>query len=114
MRSASKAARDEQHGALALALEQRVGGDRGAHLHRVDRARRYRLALVQVQDLPDPGEGRIAVAPGILGQQLVRGDRAVRPTGDDVGEGAAAIDPELPTAGIAWLSHYSLILTWKA
>jgi len=37
MRSASrKAARDEEHGALALALKQRIGGDRGAHLYRLD------------------------------------------------------------------------------
>src|SRR5437879_10222923 len=28
----AEAARNKQHGALALALEQRVGGDRGAHL----------------------------------------------------------------------------------
>ena len=30
---------DQQQRALALALEQRIGRDRGAHLHRADRAR---------------------------------------------------------------------------
>src|SRR3989442_1873219 len=115
MRSASRKPRVMiQHGALALGLEQRVGGDRGAHLHRFDRARWYRLTFIQIQNPADPGEGRIPVAPGILGQQLERGDRAVRAAGNDVGEGAAAIDPELPAAGIAWLSHYNRILTWKA
>src|SRR6266851_3314738 len=110
----AEAARDEQDGALAFALEQRVGGDGGAHLYRVDPARRDRLTFIQVEDLADPGEGRIAVAPGIFGQQLVGGDRAVRPAGNDVGEGPAAVDPELPAAGIAWRSHYNRILTWKA
>jgi hypothetical protein len=31
----AKAARGHQHGAVALALEQRVGRHRGAHLHRL-------------------------------------------------------------------------------
>src|SRR5690349_8082781 len=34
----------------------------------------------------------------ILGQQLLRQQRAVGPPGDDIGERAAAIDPELPRA----------------
>ena len=37
--------RGHQQRALALALEQRVGGDRGAHLHGADAAGRDRLAL---------------------------------------------------------------------
>src|SRR6267143_632064 len=110
----AEAARDEQHGAFALALEQRVGGDGGAHLYRVDLARWYRLSFIQIKDPADAGEGRIRVASGILGQQLVGGDRAVGPAGNDVGERSAAIYPELPAAGIAWLSHYNRILTWKA
>jgi hypothetical protein len=32
----------------------------------------------------------------------VRDERAIRPAGHDVGEGAAAVDPELPAPG-----HYS-------
>ena len=38
-----KTAIDDQQGAVALALQQRVGGDRGAHLHRVDQAGGDRL-----------------------------------------------------------------------
>jgi hypothetical protein len=35
----AKAARGDQQRGLALALQQRVGGDRGAHLHALDHAR---------------------------------------------------------------------------
>jgi len=40
--------------------------------------------------------GSIAIPLGVLGEKLVREKRAVRPPGDDIGKGAAAVDPELP------------------
>ena len=92
----AEAARDDEHRGLALALEQRVGGDRRAHLHRVDL-----LRPGSARPAPRPAargcrRPRRRVAPGILGQQLVRDERAVGPARDDVGERAAAVDPELP------------------
>jgi hypothetical protein len=92
----AKAARGDQQRGLALALQQRVGGDRGAHLHAVDHVGAYRLAGLQAQQVADAGHGRVAVLLGVFGQQLVRDQRAVGPLGHHVGEGAAAVDPELP------------------
>ena len=46
----------------------------------------------------DPVRGRIFIARRILGQQLVREQAAVGRARHDVGERAAAVDPELPAA----------------
>ena len=50
----------------------------------------------QAEQAADAGNGRVAVLLGVVGEQLQRRQRAVRAAADDVGEGAAAIDPELP------------------
>ena len=50
-----EAAVDQQQGAVALALQQRVGGDGGAHLHRLDHAgrdRRVRAATPRIDLMP--------------------------------------------------------------
>ena len=57
-----------QQGAFALTLQQRVGGDGGAHLHRVDLAGWDRGVERDAQDGLDPGDGGIAVAAGVFGQ----------------------------------------------
>ena len=44
-----EAAVDHQQRALALALQQRVGGDRGAHLHRLDQPGRDRRVRAQAR-----------------------------------------------------------------
>ena len=51
-----------------------------------------------------PWRAASAIVLGVLRQQLVTRRRAVRRAGDDVGEGAAAIDPELPAPLIDPLS----------
>ncbi len=91
-----EAAGDDERRALALALEQRVRGDRRAHLDGVDRARGNRRAGGKPEHLADRVHGGVRVALRILGEQLVRDERAVRTARDDIGERAAAIDPELP------------------
>ena len=93
-----EAARDRQHGAIALALEQRIGRNRRAHPHDVDRAGRNGL-LADAEQLANALHGRVAVALRILRQQLERDERAVRLAADDIRERAAAIDPELPASG---------------
>ncbi len=97
MRSASANPRviAEQR-AIALALEQRIRGNRGAHLHGFDRVARQRRRRPRAQGIANALQGRVFVALRVLGQQLVRDQGAVRPAGHDVREGAAAIDPELP------------------
>ena len=87
---------DQQQRAVALALEQRVGGDRRAHLHRADAAGRDRLAGLQAEQVADALHGGVGIGLRIFRQQLVRHQRAVRPPPDHVGEGAAAVDPEVP------------------
>ena len=52
------------------------------------------------EELADAGDGRVAVALRVLRQQLVGDDGAVGTARDDVGERAAAVDPELPAAGM--------------
>ena len=97
MRSASpKPLVMTRSGALALAFQQRVGGHRGAHPDRLDPAGRDRLAGAEPEQRPDTGDGRVGVARRVLRQQLVRQQPAVRAAADDVGERAAAVDPELP------------------
>ena len=95
-----EAAVDHQQGALAAALQQRVGGHRGAHLHRLHQPRRDRRRRRQPQHGADAGQGCVAVAAGIDRQQLVRGQASLGVAGDDVGEGAAAVDPELPACHV--------------
>ena len=93
----AEAARDDEHRGLALALEQRVGRDRGAHLHRLDALHRDRLARRHAQQVADARDRRVAVLLGVFREQLVRDERAVGPARHDVGERAAAVDPELPS-----------------
>jgi hypothetical protein len=94
----AKTARDEQRGALAAALEQRVGGDGGAHLHHLDFAAGDRLARREREQPADALDRGVAVALAVLGKQLERGQPPVRAVRDDVGERAAAVDPEAPLA----------------
>ena len=54
-----------------------------------------------------PCDRGVVVALGILGQQLVRDQRAVGAARHDVGEGAAAVDPELPAGAGPAFRHYS-------
>ena len=58
--------RDEEHGALALALEERVGRDRGPHLHRLDLAAGNRCIRRETEELADAGDRGIAIALGVL------------------------------------------------
>src|SRR5439155_439626 len=92
----AKAARDEEHGALALALQERVGRDGRAHLHDLDAFSGDGCPGGDCEQLAYSGDRGIAVAAGILGEQLVGEDAPVRAKGDDIGESAAAVDPELP------------------
>ena len=90
---------DQQRRALPLALEQRVGRDRRAHLHRVDDAGRNGRAGCQLQQFADTLHRGVGIALGVLGQELRRHQRAVGLARDDVRERPAAVDPELPLPG---------------
>jgi hypothetical protein len=105
----AEAAGDDQDGRLALALEQGVGGGRGAQPDGLDLAAGDRLGGRHAEQVPDRGDGRVGVPPTPhppprpspirphwLRQQLVRDQRAIRAPGHHVGERAAPVDPELP------------------
>src|SRR5882672_7966866 len=62
----AKAARDEEHGALAFALQKRVGGDRGAHLHHLDALPGYGRARGDPEQFAYSGDRGVAVPAGIL------------------------------------------------
>jgi len=98
-----------QKGGLALAFQQRVGGHRGTHLHAGHQTWRDRLFRPQPQQVPDAGDGGVRVLLGVFAEELVREQVAIWPPGDDVGEGAAAVDPELPGhAGSLGVPRFSI------
>ena len=85
---------DHEQGPIALAFEEGVGGDRGPHLDGVD-VRDGRTGSSS-HKLADTLDGGIAVVLRIVGEELARDERAVGTSGDDVGERAASVYPELP------------------
>ena len=87
---------NDKERAVALALEQGVGGDGGAHLDGVDPGFGDRLAAVDAKQVTNALQGGILIGFGIFRKQLVRMQLAIRRAADNVGECAAAIDPELP------------------
>ena len=82
---------DREQRRLALAFEERVGGDGGAHLHRRD-------ACIgrMTEQAGDAFDRRVGVLLRVFGKQLGGFQSAFRRARDDIGERAAAIDPELP------------------
>ena len=91
---------DEQQRAVALALEQRVGGHRRAHAHRADAVRDDRRVAGQAEEVANAFKGGVLVDAGIFGEQLARMQAPVGIAADDVGEGAAPVDPEVPLAAV--------------
>ncbi len=89
---------DQEECAIALALEQRVGRDGGTHLHRADARDRNGLRGRQPEQAPDALDRGIRIGPGIFRQQFLGREMTVRPPADHVGEGAAAVDPEIPAS----------------
>ena len=93
----AKAARRDQERALALPFEQRVGGHRRAHLDDANRACWDRLAGGEPEKAADRLDRGIVVSRA-FGKKLPRMQAPSRVAADHVGEGAAAIDPEVPAA----------------
>ena len=92
---------DQQQHRLAAPLQQGVGGHGGAEAQLRDQTRRDRLisielVAIQSQQLADGGHRRIAGQARLHRQHLAHHQLAVARATDDVGEGAAPIDPEAP------------------
>ena len=106
----AKAARRDEQGALAAPLEQGVGRDRRAHFDDSDRARRNRVALMQAEKAADALDRGVLVGRA-LRQEFLRMQAARGVAADHVGEGSAAVDPEVPAA----MRGYSHCATpWQA
>ena len=74
-----EAAVDQQERAVALALQQRVGGDGGAHLHRLDQPGGMGSSASTPEHRLDAGDGGVACSgPGFSRQQLVGGQSCRR------------------------------------
>ena len=96
-RIAEPLAHDEEHG-IALALEQRIGGDRRPHPDACDRLGRERAVARATDEIGNAGKRSIFVGLRIVRQQLARQQPAVGRPRHEVGERAAAVDEELPLA----------------
>ncbi len=89
---------DDQHRPLALALEQRVGGDRRAHLHTRNTVRRNWRIGSDLEKLADAFQRRVLVGLRVLRQDFPGVHPPVRRPRHDIGERAATVDPEVPPA----------------
>jgi hypothetical protein len=89
---------DDQSGAVALALKQRIGCNRGAHLDVADAFCRDGGVLVDAEQVADALDGGIGIGFGVFRQELALVQRAVGRTANHIGEGAATVDPEIPNA----------------
>jgi hypothetical protein len=94
----AKAARGDQQRGLALALQQRVGGHRGAHLHALDLLGRDRLPGRRPSRWRMPATAASRYCSGLSLSSLCVTSVPSGPPAHHVGEGAAAVDPELPAA----------------
>ena len=94
--------RHYQQGALALALQQRIGRNGGAHPHRLDALCRDRRIGFGAQNVANALERGIVIMLRGFGEQLAGHIAAVRRAGHDVREGSAPVDPELPVCAHAF------------
>ena len=87
---------DQQQNPFALALQQGIGGNGGAHLDGGYRPRRQLIARTQPQTVANALHGGIRIAIRVFGQQLAGFKRSVRSPRHDIGESTAPVDPEFP------------------
>jgi hypothetical protein len=97
----AKSARDYQQRTLALTLQKRVRGNRGAHLHAGHPLWGDRIVLAKPEQPAHSLQGRIVVLGGILRQKFQGVQRLIRCASDHIREGSAPVYPELPTAHVS-------------
>ena len=95
----AKAFRNEKCCRLALAFEQGVRRDSRSHLYGFDLPDRDGHAFRQREEMTNPRDCRILILLGVLREELVCQQCAIRLFGDDIGKRATAVDPELPATG---------------
>ncbi len=97
-RVAEAFAHQQQH-AIALALEQRIGGNSGPHLDALDQLRRQLLPADNPEQIGDACGRGVGIGFRIFGEELVGEKLPVGAQRDDVGERTPAVDAKLPGAG---------------
>ena len=98
-------------GPVAGTLEERIRCDRRSHLHVVDGILREGLTRAKAKEAADPFDGSVPVGAGVFREELSGVDRALRIFGDDVGKGAAPVDPDAPARAGMRLAHRQLHCT---
>jgi hypothetical protein len=95
-RAVGKPARDDEGGGDAFAFEERVGGDGCAHLDGADAGGGDGGTGGKIEELADGMEGCVVIGAGVDGEDFADVEAAGGVARDDIGEGAAAVDEELP------------------
>jgi hypothetical protein len=90
---------NQEERARTLALEQRIGGNSRAHFDRADRVGRDRLVSFEAEKIADPLDRGVLIGLRVFREELMGFERAVRTPRDDVGKGAATINPKVPFLG---------------
>jgi hypothetical protein len=92
----AKAPGNHQQSGLALAFQEGVGGHGGSHFYGVYLRMGYWLKRAHAQASAYPLQSCIRVVFRVAGKQFQGIQGSVRPSRHQVGEGAAAVYPELP------------------
>ena len=106
---------DNEDGGFAVPFQEGVGGDGGAHLEGSDGGKwgggrmsgtgigiGIRIAMdsaLHGDDLSHALDDGVVVTLGVFGEELMGEEGAIRRARDDIGEGAAPVDLELPVFG---------------
>jgi len=99
---------DQQEGAIAFAFQQCVGGDSGAHLHGGDLVGWDAGVFGNAHEVTNALNGGVFVGLRVFGEDFMGADFSLWCACNDVGEGAATVDPEIPLTHCHVLSHLGL------
>ena len=94
---------DHQQGRLSLTFQQRISGNGRAHFDGLNVFRRDRLAITDFEQVANAFYSRIGVMVRVFREQLPGDQRPIGCARDNIGEGSAAVDPELPLSVFSFL-----------
>ncbi len=106
--SVAEAFGDEQKGAVTLAFQQCVGCDCGAHLYCPDLVGWDAGVFGNTHEVANALNGCVFVGLRVFGEDFMGAYFSLRCACNDICEGAAAVDPEVPLAHCHVLSHLDL------
>ena len=98
---------DKQNGGFALTLKQRISRNGCPHSDRGNGGRL--LSAMLILETFDPLNSGIRILSGIFRQQLIGQDLLIGCKSDNISEGTAPVDPELPVRLLRRACHYPLL-----